>query len=404
MELHLPTLLTVCIAAVASSAGVMTLYAGTQRVYRGFGWWVLAQWLLALGCALHLFRESQPELLPLANLLLLQWPVVVLAGMRHFCARHPSRIPALVDWLLLAFAFLAWLATWAAHGSLAARVAAFAGGACVLHLYAAAMVWRMAEARGSMAMRLLVGIDLAAAAVQLVRFGGALATPGGEDGGNAVLLASGLVVVVSSLVMVYLSLILTNERSERNLRAMHRKLRYLADIDMLTRVPNRRRFHELAGQALAASAGPPCALMMFDIDHFKRINDLLGHATGDEALRQVARCVRDSLRTPDVAGRLGGDEFAVLLPETGVHDAMTVAARIVARLSDRQVAPNLAPVSLSFGVVQLRPAETLDEALRRADQALYEAKRQGRSRAVTAYGEESRPVFGESRSLGLPGF
>ena len=404
MELHLPTLLTVCIAAVASSAGVMTLYAGTQRVYRGFGWWVLAQWLLALGCALHLFRESQPELLPLANLLLLQWPVVVLAGMRHFCARHPSRIPALVDWLLLAFAFLAWLATWAAHGSLAARVAAFAGGACVLHLYAAAMVWRMAEARGSMAMRLLVGIDLAAAAVQLVRFGGALATPGGEDGGNAMLLASGLVVVVSSLVMVYLSLILTNERSERNLRAMHRKLRYLADIDMLTRVPNRRRFHELAGQALSASAGPPCALMMFDIDHFKRINDLLGHATGDEALRQVARCVRDSLRTPDVAGRLGGDEFAVLLPETGVHDAMTVAARIVARLSDRQVAPNLAPVSLSFGVVQLRPAETLDEALRRADQALYEAKRQGRSRAVTAYGEESRPVFGESRSLGLPGF
>ncbi|MFT3955881.1 MAG: GGDEF domain-containing protein [Piscinibacter sp.] len=404
MDLHLPTLLTVCIAAVATSAGVMTLYAGTQRTYRGFGWWVLAQWLLALGCTLHLLRDSQPELLPLANLLLLQWPVVVLAGMRHFCARHPSRIPASVDWLLLAFAFLAWLATWAAQGSLPARVAAFAGGACVLHLYAAAMVWRMAEARASIAMRLLVGVDLAAAAVQLVRAGGALAAPSGHEAGNVMLLASGLVVVVSSLVMVYLSLMLTNERTERNLRAMHRKLRYLADIDMLTRVPNRRRFHELAGQALATSAGAPCALMMFDIDHFKRINDLLGHASGDDALRQVARCARDSLRAQDVAGRLGGDEFAVLLPETGVHDAMTVASRIVAALSDRQVAPTVAPVSLSFGVVQLRAGETLDEALRRADQALYEAKRQGRNRAVTAFGEESRPVFGESRSLGLPGF
>lgn len=404
MDLHLPTLLTVCIAAVATSAGVMSLYAGTQRVYRGFGWWLLAQWLLTLGCVLHLFRDSQPELLPLANLLLLQWPVVVLAGMRRFCARHPLSVPASLDWLLLALAFLVWLASWAAHGSLAARVLAFAAGACLLHLYAAAMVWRMAEARGSMAMRLLVGVDLAAAAVQLVRAGGAFAAPADDQAGNAMLLASGLVVVVSSLVMVYLSLMLTNERTERNLRAMHRKLRHLADIDMLTRVPNRRRFHELAGRAMAASPGSSCALMMFDIDHFKRINDLLGHATGDEALRQVARCVRDSLRTPDIAGRLGGDEFAVLLPETGVHDAMTVASRIVSRLTDRQVAPNLAPVSLSFGVVQLRAGETLDEALRRADQALYEAKRQGRSRAVTAFGEESQPVFGESRTLGLPGF
>jgi len=402
MDLHLPTLLTVCVAAVATSAGVMTLYGSTQRVYRGFGWWVLAQWLLALGCTLHLFRDTRPELLPLANLLLLQWPIVVLAGMRQFCGRHPSRIPPALDWLLLTLAFLVWLATWAAQDSLAARVAAFAGGACALHLYAAAIVWRMAEARSSAAMRLLVGVDVAAALVQAARLGGGLSDPAGA--GNALLLASGLVIVVSSLVMVYLALMLTNERSESNLRAMHRKLRYLADIDMLTRVPNRRRFHELADQALAASARPPCALMMFDIDHFKRINDLLGHATGDEALRQVARCVRDSLRIQDVAGWLGGDEFAVLLPETGVHDAMTVASRIVARLSDRQVAPNLAPVSLSFGVVQLQAGETIAEGLRRADQALYEAKRQGRSRAVTAFGEESRPVFGESRSLGLPGF
>ena len=156
--------------------------------------------------------------------------------------------------------------------------------------------------------------------VQAARLGLALDRAGSTaPPATELLLASGLVIVVSSLVMVYLALMLTNERTESNLRAMHRKLRYLADIDMLTRVPNRRHFHELAGQALARRPRPPCALMMFDIDHFKRINDLLGHATGDEALRQVARCVRDSLRTQDVAGRLGGDEFAVLLPETGVR-------------------------------------------------------------------------------------
>jgi len=403
MTLHLPTLLTVCVAALATSAGVMTLYAATRRTYRGFAWWVVAQWLLALGCLLQLFRDSAPEVLPLANLLLLQWPITVLAGMRRFAARQPSRVPMLADWLLLALAWGVWLATWAAGGSLAARVMAFAAGATVLHLYSAATLWHMSESRGSAAMKLLVGLELSAAALQALRVGFAIAGP--VDGrGQELLLASGLVILVSSLVMVYLALMLTAERSEASLHEVHRQLRFLANIDVLTRVPNRRHFHELAAQTLADGARPPCALMMFDVDHFKRINDLLGHATGDEALRQVARCLRDSLRAQDVAGRLGGDEFAALLPATGMDDAMTVAARIVGQLADRQVAPDVAPLSLSFGIVQMHDGESLDDALRRADQALYEAKRQGRSRAVPAFGAEDRPVFGESRSLGLSGF
>lgn len=403
MTLHLPTLLTVCVAALATSAGVMTLYAATRRTYRGFAWWVVAQWLLALGCLLQLFRDSAPELLPLANLLLLQWPITVLAGMRRFSARQPSRIPALADWMLLALAWLVWLATWAAGGSLAARVLAFAGGAALLHLYSAATLWRMAESRRSAAMKLLIGLEASAALLQLLRVGFALAGP--VDGpGEQLLLASGLVILVSSLVMVYLALMLTAERSEANLHEVHRQLRFLADIDVLTHVPNRRHFHELAARTLADGARPPCALMMFDVDHFKRINDLLGHAGGDEALRQVARCLRDSLRAQDIAGRLGGDEFAALLPGTAIDDAMNVAERIVIQLADRQVAPGIAPLSLSFGIVQLHEGESLDDALRRADQALYEAKRQGRSRAVTAFGLEDEPVFGETRSLGLSGF
>ena len=88
MNFHLPTLLIVCTVAVAASAAVMTLYAATQRTYRGMGWWVAAQWLLALGCLLQMFRDAAPELLPLANLLMLQWPVVVLGGMRRFTPRH----------------------------------------------------------------------------------------------------------------------------------------------------------------------------------------------------------------------------------------------------------------------------------------------------------------------------
>jgi diguanylate cyclase (GGDEF)-like protein len=401
VTLHLPTLLLVCVAALATSAGVLTLFGATQRTYRGFWWWVAAQWLLTLGCALQLWRDAAPGLLPLANLLMLQWPIVVLAGIRRYCSRRALRVPASLDGLLLALAYLAWLAAWASQGSLAARVTVYAAGAALLHAYSALLIGRLDETRRSSALRALVAVLCVGALVQGLRVGLAPAEAAQRLLGEPVLLAAGLVTVASSLVMVYLALLLTNERTESNLRAVQRKLRYLADIDVLTRVPNRRRFHELAARTTAAAGADACALMMFDIDHFKHINDLLGHASGDEALRQVGRCVRDTLRTQDVAGRLGGDEFAVLLPQTTVDDAMAVAARIVARLADRQVAPNLAPVSLSFGIVQVGADEAIADALRRADQALYEAKRQGRSRVVTAWGDELEPVFGESRPLGL---
>lgn len=401
MTLHLPTLLVVCVAAVATSAGVMTLYAATQRTYRGFAWWVAAQWLLAFGCLLQMFRDSAAELLPLANLLLLQWPVVVLGGMRRFSPRHPSRVPPVVDAVMLGLAWTVWLAVWAAEGSLAARVAAFSGGACLLHVYSAALVWHMAERRSSAATGMLVGIELTAAALQALRATVAMAAPVEGALAESLLLASGLVIVVSSLVMVYLALMLTGERSESQLREMHRQLRFLADIDVLTRVPNRRHFHELAAQALAEGVAAPRALMMLDVDHFKRINDEQGHAAGDEALREVGHCMHHVLRAQDIAGRLGGDEFAVLLPATAVDDAITVAGRIVARLEQRRAARGAMALGLSFGIVQLRDDESLDEALRRADQALYEAKRQGRGCAVPAFGAEDRPVFGESRPLGL---
>ena len=404
MTLHLPTLTLLCVVALATSAGVMTLFGVTQRTYRGFWWWVMAQWLLSAGMALHLMREAVPGVLPLANLLLLQWPIVVLGGMRRFCSRHGPRVSPAADWVLLAVAWLGWLATWSAQGSLAARVAVYAIGSAVLHLYAVLLLTRLQEFRSSGALKVLVGVMVLDAAVQFARLGAAQPGSGAPMVGNELLLATGLVLVMTALVMIYLALMLTNERTEENLRALHRKLRFLADIDVLTRVPNRRHFHERAQQALIAHDAGTCALMMFDIDHFKRVNDMFGHATGDEALRQVAQCVRESLRVPDVAGRLGGDEFAVLLPDTTVQDAMAVATRIVAQLGHRQVAPSLAPLSLSFGMVQMREGESIAEALRRADQALYEAKRQGRSRAVIADGAEAEPVFGESRQLGLTGF
>jgi diguanylate cyclase (GGDEF)-like protein len=191
------------------------------------------------------------------------------------------------------------------------------------------------------------------------------------------------------------------ERTERQLRESQRRLRLLANLDALTQVPNRRHFTELAGQALRADPAGSAVLLLFDVDHFKQINDHLGHAAGDRALCLVAGSVLEHLRAQDVAGRHGGDEFVLLLRRATTRDAMGVASRIVAEVQRRAEPTPLPPLSLSFGMVQVGIDEDLDAALRRADQALYEAKRQGRSRAVAALGDEQQPVFSESKTLGL---
>jgi diguanylate cyclase len=144
-------------------------------------------------------------------------------------------------------------------------------------------------------------------------------------------------------------------------------------------------------------------MITFDIDHFKRINEMFGHAAGDDALRQVSQCLRETLREFDVAGRVGSHEFVILLPDTLPKGAMAVASRMAAQLAARDVAPRMATLSLSFGIVRLFEGEGIADALRRAEQALFEAKRQGHSRIVVATGSSENPVFTNSRTLGLFG-
>lgn len=177
--------------------------------------------------------------------------------------------------------------------------------------------------------------------------------------------------------------------------------------DPLTGAFNRRhlqaRLDQLAAQAAKAAPQPQVhALLAIDIDHFKLINDRLGHPAGDRALRLVGRCMQEALRDGDLAGRLGGDEFSLLLSGATLHQAMGVAERIVLQLQAQSPEHRLPVLTLSFGLVQVRAGEDVDAALHRADQALYEAKRQGRSRAVAAAQDaDDSPVFSESQRLGL---
>ncbi|MDB5933292.1 MAG: hypothetical protein JWQ01_636 [Massilia sp.] len=158
----------------------------------------------------------------------------------------------------------------------------------------------------------------------------------------------------------------------------------LATIDSLTGLVNRRAFFERTESArlLATRLRSPIALMMIDIDHFKRLNDRFGHATGDEALRVFADTARQALRDHDIMGRLGGEEFALVLPATDLEGALQAAERLRTAVS-AAVLPTSGhqyAMTVSIGVVVIDPNEHINSALARADHALYAAKSAGRDR------------------------
>jgi len=129
--------------------------------------------------------------------------------------------------------------------------------------------------------------------------------------------------------------------------------------------------------------GTPLTVVLADLDDFKRINDGFGHHAGDHALRAFGELLRDHVRDVDVAGRIGGEEFAVFLPETGADAAAAVASRMREALaSSRITLPEGEQIRLtaSFGIAESVVGQSTDELLRRADYALYEAKRAGKNR------------------------
>jgi diguanylate cyclase (GGDEF)-like protein len=167
------------------------------------------------------------------------------------------------------------------------------------------------------------------------------------------------------------------------LRRTQAQLQLLATHDPLTNVLNARAFSNEMAQELGRNRryGRPLALIYLDLDDFKKVNDAHGHATGDAVLRLVADATRSAVRQADIVGRLGGDEFAVLMPETEGTVAHAAANRLAGGI--RTVFRGTPSVTASIGVVAVTGSEAgTDELLRKADQAMYEAKRSGKDRVV----------------------
>ena len=163
-----------------------------------------------------------------------------------------------------------------------------------------------------------------------------------------------------------------------------REARQLADLDALTGLHNRRYFYETLAREVARARRyrRRLALIVFDLDDFKAINDRIGHLAGDAVLAETAERVRDVVRSADIACRVGGDEFAVILPESSTADADQLYHRLLGVISSRPVG-HAGRLSVSAGIAELREDEAPTTFFERADEALYRAKEHGKAQVVT---------------------
>jgi diguanylate cyclase (GGDEF)-like protein len=163
--------------------------------------------------------------------------------------------------------------------------------------------------------------------------------------------------------------------------------RALADLDALTGLHNRRYFHETLAREVgrAHRYDRRLALLVFDLDDFKAINDKIGHLSGDGVLAEIASRIMSVVRAADVACRVGGDEFGVVLPESAGEDAELLAARIAQAIRAKAVG-KAGTLNISAGVAEVREGDDAVELFERADAALYRAKELGKARTVAADG------------------
>jgi diguanylate cyclase (GGDEF)-like protein len=378
MDLDFGTLSVVTVF-VTALLGVLLVFAGLQNSnIRAPMWWGAAQIIGAIGLGLATSRGAVPTFVSsdIANALLLLAYGLTWAGARIFDGRKV--LP-----LVVVFAPVVWL--FACHipvfeHDINLRVVIVSGMMAMLVAATAEEFWRGRD-EPLMSRWPTVIVLLAYAAVLLARIPATYFSPHFDDGSplsgaTFTLIAFGT--LLFSVVMSFLLLNMTKERTE-----LQHKINAL--VDPLSGIANRRAFLDGASQLCAQQAQQhePLAMLLFDLDRFKEINDRLGHAVGDRVLKAFARTTTATLGADVLFGRIGGEEFAALLPVGDLGEAYAIADRVrrnFAGIAVRFTNGGLVP-TVSVGVALCAEAKSdVDTLLEVADRALYRAKENGRDR------------------------
>lgn len=384
MPLDTRTLVVVLVGLGILLSTVATLTWRSHRHIVALAYWAAGALVGVVGMALVTLYDVLPAgfVIPLSNALVAATYVLNWFGVRSFNGRP-------IPWGagLAAFALMtagnAWFVL--VENDIVARILIASAGIAALSLLAAAELLRRDQSgrRPRRAKRTTALVFLFHAAFVIVR---ALMMPGAGplDSLLAPNLLNGVAFLEAILAVTAWSfgfLAMTSERLQADLDE-------LATVDPLTGAFNRRAFFLHAERQIrqAQRNGAPLALLLLDLDRFKRINDRYGHRAGDELLRVFADTVTARLRPSDLFGRYGGEEFCLLLPDTDRDGAMQLAEQLRAEVAERVVEFDNHRIlaSVSIGVAECSNGADLDSALADADTALYQAKRNGRNRVAFA--------------------
>lgn len=368
----------IAMAGLMASLMAVVLYF-MRRYYppsiQGIGYWASAPLIWLVATVLFSGRGVFPDLLAVvaANTLLLLGTTAYYIGCRRFLGHDGG-------WRLwgtvagLAALLFAWLTY--GHPSYPQRLGSFT--AIMICVYAANLRFLLRHGGKRFPVRLVEVVLALHIAVLAVRLSTTLVGRAGSDLMEPSLYQT-LYISAYVLTVLMLSIGAVLMATDR----LTTELNHLATHDALTHTLNRRalleRFEEELARSQRTGRGP--AIMMLDLDHFKTVNDTLGHQHGDAVLVHFVERTQAVLRRADRLGRYGGEEFMVLLPETDIDDARSVAQRI----HTATASGHALDCQLSIGVTTWHgPGDTLDAMLARADKALYQAKAQGRNQTCTA--------------------
>ena len=396
MSLDTSTLYLVA-TMVAATLGAMLLFFGTQENFPALRWWGTAYLLGAVSVALSTLAGNM-----LGAMLSLALNAVGFAacGMVWSAARvFHGRKPNLPGLLLGAMVWVAAVMTLKPEAS-AIR---FMIGAAIVAIYAAltaAQLW--SERRKTLQSRwpaIVVPVLHGFVLMLPVLLGGLLRPHDAAFVGSIWVTVFSIELVLYAVATVFVIFMLVSER----VVTAHKTA---ASTDPLTGMFNRRGFAEATSRVIEreANAGRPVTVLIFDLDHFKSINDRFGHSAGDEILKLFATVVLSTLRITDLSGRVGGEEFAALLP-CPLEEGVIAAERVREAFADSGIVVEDGPVdtTVSIGVAGGPAGTELEVLLAAADSALYQAKRNGRNRVEAA---EELPLSLEKwrrKTAGLPG-
>src|SRR4030088_671923 len=372
------TTLQLVATMVAAMLGAMLLFFGRQENIAALKWWGTAYLLGAASVALWTLASNT-----LGPMLLLALNAVgfVACGMVWNAARvFHGRKPNLAGLLLGAMAWIAAVMTLLPEAS-AMRLTIGAGIVAVYAALTAAELW--SERRKTMQKRwpaIAVPVLHGFVLMLPILLGGLLHPHDNAFASSVWVTVFAIELVLYAVGTVFVIFMLVSERTV----TAHKTA---ASMDPLTGMFNRRGFAEATSRVIEreANAGRPVTVMIFDLDHFKSINDRFGHSAGDEILKLFATVVLNTLRITDLSGRIGGEEFAALLP-CPLDEGVIAAERVREAFADSGIVVEDGPVdtTVSIGVAGGPAGTELEVLLAAADTALYQAKRGGRNRVEAA--------------------